>query len=84
MSRFGVVSKLSFLQKLALLVRGYAFLGLVDGGNGLLELYVVKCGRHGLFLDHPHGYFGRFDCPACMADATASFSSVCRRLEVTV
>jgi hypothetical protein len=59
------VPELSAAQKFALLVTGEAFVGLVDEPCGKVRLYVAKCKKHGLFLDTPHGYKERLDCPEC-------------------
>lgn len=84
MNRFGAVPELSAAQKFALLVHGAAFVGLVDGGNGKRRLYVVRCSKHGLFLDSPHGYEERFDCPDCFVETKAAFDAACKKLEATV
>jgi hypothetical protein len=70
------VPELSAAQKFALLLTGEAFLGLVDNAYGQSRLYVVRCKKHGLFLDTPHGYNERFDCPECVREARLTAKSV--------
>jgi len=74
---FGVVPELSLRQRLRLRVSGCVFLCWVDGGKGPLPLYVVKCVKHGLFLDTPHGYGGKFDCRDCEVEAKMKKVEVC-------
>ena len=67
---FGEVPVLSLWQKLQLLVSGCAFLryGQPKGYSGIVPVYVVKCRRHGLFLDTVHGHSEYFVCDACLAE----------------
>ena len=71
-SVFGEVPDLTLWQRLQLLVSGYAFLRWVkpEGYLGPVALYVVKCAKHGLFLDNPHGHREYFMCDHKHADKT--------------
>lgn len=68
---FGAVPDLTLRQRLKLKILGYAFLRWVKppGYSGYVPLYVVKCKRHGLFLDYPHGHREYFMCDSCWAEA---------------
>jgi hypothetical protein len=68
---FGAVPELTLRQRLKLKISGYAFLRWVkpDGYLGAVALYVVKCAKHGLYLDTPHGHREYFMCPSCLAEA---------------
>jgi hypothetical protein len=61
------MQKLSIRQKIQLLIKGYAFLRYEKrkGWRDYLPIYIVKCNKHGLFEDYPHGYNGYFICPKC-------------------
>jgi len=39
-----------------------------------MPIYLVRCPRHGLFEDYPHGYDRYFECPKC-------FEEITRRIE---
>lgn len=66
----GVVPKLSFVQRFVLAVSGSVFVGYRRpvGFTGVVAVHVVKCSRHGLFLDYPHGR-GNFQCTQCLAES---------------
>lgn len=68
---FGEVPELSLRQRLQVLVSGSAFLRWEkpEGFSAAVPVYVVKCKRHGLYLDYPHGYDGYFRCDDCLAEA---------------
>lgn len=59
--------EISFLQMLKLKITGYVKIFEVakKGWSGKLPFYIVKCDKHGLYLDYPHGYKGYFICPEC-------------------
>jgi hypothetical protein len=63
--------KLTVWQRLQLLLKGYTFLRWEKrpGWSGYLPIYLVKCRRHGLFEDYPHGYREYFICPKCLQEA---------------
>ena len=68
---FGVVPELSLRQKFMLKISGYAFVRFQQppGYRAPVAVYVVKCPKHGLFLDMPHGFRGYFDCEDCLLEA---------------
>ena len=68
---FGLVPDLGLRQRLQLLVSGRVFLRFQQppGYSGPVAVYVVKCKRHGLYLDIPHGFTGYFQCRDCLAEA---------------
>ena len=68
---FGLVPDLSLRQRLQLAVSGYVFLRWQKppGYRAAVAVYVVKCAKHGLFLDMLHGFRGYFDCEDCLAEA---------------
>jgi hypothetical protein len=65
--------KLSLRQKLALKLNGYVYLRHErrPGWTGSLPIYLVKCGRHGLFEDYKHGFRQYFMCPKCQEEMFA-------------
>ena len=70
-SVFGEVPELSLRKRLQLLVSGRVFLCYVQppGYSGPVPVYVVKCAKHGLYLDNPHGHREYFQCRDCLAEA---------------
>jgi len=63
--------KLSLWQKIQLLINGYAFLRWEkqEGWKDYLPIYIVKCKKHGLFEDYPHGFGdGYFICLKCLEE----------------
>ena len=64
--------KLSLWKRIQLKLFGYAFLRYEKrpGWKGYLPIYVVKCPKHGLYTDYPHGYTGYFTCPKCKLEET--------------
>jgi hypothetical protein len=64
------LAKLSLRQKLALKVKGCVFLRYEKrpGWTSSLPIYLVKCGRHGLFEDYKHGHSNYFMCPKCQEE----------------
>lgn len=75
---FGDVPELSRKQKLLLMISGQAFLRFQqpDGYRLPVAVYVVRCSKHGLYLDTPHGFNGYFQCNDCLAEAVAETKSV--------
>jgi hypothetical protein len=63
--------KLSLWQKFQLFVSGSCFLRWEkrQDWKDYLPIYLVKCKRHGLFEDYPHGYGEYFICPKCMKES---------------
>jgi len=59
--------KLSLWQKIVLRISGAVFLRFEkrEGWSDYLEIYAVRCPKHGVFEDYPHGYYEEFDCPKC-------------------
>jgi len=58
---------LSLWQKIKLKILGYAYIGhrQKPGWKAPLPFYVVRCEKHGLFEDYPHGRSQYFLCPKC-------------------
>jgi hypothetical protein len=70
-STFGEVPPLSLKQKLQLLVSDHVFLRYMKpaGWSDSVAVYVVKCRRHGLFLDCLHRINkDYFLCDSCLAE----------------
>jgi len=67
--------KMSFWQRIQLALQGYTFLHYEKrrGWTNALPIYLVKCKRHDLFFDYPHGRDGYFTCPACLKEEELSF-----------
>ena len=60
------VVKLPLRTRLSLAVRGfYPVLTLKADSWGPLTFYIIKCSRHGLVVNYPHGYSQRLECPLC-------------------
>ena len=57
--------KLGLFQRVVLWVSGCVAVGEKRFERGSLPLYAVRCKRHGLFKDYPHGWDGYFTCPKC-------------------
>jgi len=62
--------QLSPRQRLALKVQGRALLRYEKRERWVraLPIYVVKCGRHGLYEDYPHGWKKELECPICLRE----------------
>jgi len=58
---------LTLWQKVQLKLTGCTFLRWEKrkGWTDYLPIYLVKCNKHGLFEDYPHGYKEYFVCPLC-------------------
>ena len=58
--------KLPLRARIALFTHGYwPVLTAKTNGWGPITFCLVKCGRHGLVVDYPHGHKGYFRCPLC-------------------
>ena len=68
---FGAVPDLSVRQRFRLQIFGDIFLRWVrpKGYSGAVPVYLVRCSRHGLYLDTPHGHRKYFRCQDCLAEA---------------
>lgn len=66
---------LSWWQRLVLWLLGKVYLGHCQkpGWSGALPFYAVKCPKHGVYIDYPHGYNNYFTCPQCQ-DELVQFS----------
>lgn len=63
-------AKLSPYKRLMLRLHGYVFLRYERRINwsGSLPIYLVRCKKHGLFEDYPHGHSNKFHCPKCLEE----------------
>ena len=68
--RLQVPERLTLLQRLRLRLFGHVFYRYMKRPEwrGRLPVYIVRCKRHGLFLDYPHGFRGYFTCPKCFRE----------------
>jgi len=59
--------KLSLYQKVIMRINGRVFIGCKTRGGWRAPIshYASKCPVHGVFIDYPHGYRNRLDCPGC-------------------
>jgi len=59
--------EIPFRKWLRLAVIGELYLrhDMKPGWSGKLPFYIVRCLRHGYFLDYPQGWEGLFHCPLC-------------------
>lgn len=62
---------LPFRQWLRLKLQGYVYIyhSAKQGWTRQLLFFIVKCRKHGYYLDYPHGFEGYnqgFDCPFCL------------------
>lgn len=62
------VFNLSLWQRLVLRVNGKVFVRYEKrlGWSGQLPVYAVRCKKHGVFFDYPHGHRRYFVCPTCL------------------
>lgn len=77
--------ELPFLQWLRLKLHGFVYFkhDMKDGWKGKLPFYIVRCPRHGYFLDYLHGvegYNAGFGCPLCLEETVRKFKL--KKLEV--
>lgn len=70
MNKFGEVPKLSLNQKITLTLNGFVFIKYMKPKDYLdfVPVYVVRCLKHGNFLDNPHGHTEHFDCDKCIEE----------------
>ena len=62
-------ARLPLRARFYLRVRGfYPIITLKTPEWGPIAFYLVRCKKHGLFLDYPHGYNGYFMCPRCLEE----------------
>jgi hypothetical protein len=40
------------------------------GDPGFLPVFIIRCIKHGYYMDYPHGYDGVFYCPHCEKERT--------------
>lgn len=64
------VPKLTLNQKIVLAIQGYIFYKYIKRTTDLdyLPVYIVRCPKHGDFLDHPQGYNEYFTCHKCLME----------------
>ena len=69
---------LTLWQQIQLRLSGRVFLRMEkrEGWKGHLPIYAVKCKKHGLFQDYPHGFTKYFSCPKCREEETRQLFSV--------
>ena len=80
---FGHVSyDLGLWQRLSLFLFGYAKLcsWAKEGWTGELPFYIVKCEKHGYFVDYVHGHRRYFSCPKCDDETVQSWASQAKAL----
>ena len=68
-----LLQRLTLRQWIILKIKGYVFLRYKKrkGWTDYLPIYLVKCNKHGYFLDYPHGfpdYNEGFNCPFCLEE----------------
>jgi hypothetical protein len=70
---FGVIPDLNIREILRVQVFGNTFLSYFKpaGYSSAVPVYLVKCSRHGLYLDTPHGNAKYFQCHDCLVEAKA-------------
>jgi len=54
--------------KIIIFGRFHIFNDQKEGWRGKLPFYIAKCKKHGYFIDYPHGYEKRLDCPLCLIE----------------
>ena len=61
---------LTFRRRVALKLHGRVYIRHEQrpGWRRPLPIYLAVCPRHGPFLDYPHGYNERLDCPICLEE----------------
>ncbi len=72
-----ILAEIPFRRWLRLALLGKAFLrcDAKPGWRGKLPFYIVRCMRHGYFLDYPQGWDGHFYCPLCDREEVPRFST---------
>jgi hypothetical protein len=64
--------KLNLIDKVKIRLGFRKFVGCFtdEHWKGKLPYYISWCPMHKqYFVDYPHGYYGRLDCPLCSAEA---------------
>jgi hypothetical protein len=69
---FGEVPELTWLRRLRVALTGSCFLRFQqpEGCSAPVAVFVVKCPKHGLYLDNLHGNRGYFQCEDCLAEVS--------------
>jgi hypothetical protein len=67
---FGAVPELSVFQRLRIQVFGNSFLNYIKpaGYSSAVPIFAVKCSRHDIYLDTPHGNSKYFQCHDCLVE----------------
>ena len=62
--------KVGFWKRLKLKLFGQVCIGWLKrpGWKAPIPVYIVKCGKHGYFIDYEHGYTKYFLCPRCFEE----------------
>jgi hypothetical protein len=66
--------KLSLIDKVKIRLGLWKFVGYFadERWKGKLPFYISWCPVHKCyFIDYPHGYYGRLDCPLCFKEVCA-------------
>lgn len=60
--------KISWIKRLRIRLFGRVYMGhrTREGWGGYLPFYRVRCKKHGLFEDYPHGSDRSLVCPVCL------------------
>ena len=65
-------ARLPLRARFYLAVRGFFPVITLKTPRGLIPFYLVRCKRHGLYLDYPHGYDECFICPKCLRESAVT------------
>ena len=74
--------KLSLWQRFLFWLNGYVFLRWEKRPDwtDYQPIYLVKCKKHGNFLDYPHGHKNYFFCPKCRQEILKEWQSTKNQL----